>query len=794
MLNRRFVLLGATALLGGCAARAGGNGNGSGGTTTSPPPVTGSSPTSGPLQTASPGTSWTGDPLSGYTSGAAPVTPTTMVGATTNRPMPMAHWFTVPLQSFCDDFTVHVFAGAPNGIASVEFFHENPTTTIVTAPQHNTVVNGTLPTAIQYNTFAITLPASAWCNDATKGGGTKQGATLYAKITAKPVAGVTISPRIIGPLRICPRFPINGLPNDKVILVTPDGKDNAGATVTAPSNGVVVSTLAAAELLIGNGGTYASAFNPLVKFMKTATYDVVNQRAASTFAKVPTCYWTLTHAPGVVATLSRLTQPSYSWDAAGNVNHWHWLMMRGLVEFRGSGLIIDHKNIAQIKNDSGGSNQVGGAAFWDNHCKHTLIGVAAVTDPTSGLSSPMYNTYWGGGPHPAFGGFAANNNVEFTPGSVNTGATCEWVGGGGGQSNIVLEAKCRETRGNMGVSNEFIVGTYSRGQVTAFFNPGTPGLFTIQGPTGSTVDFTGDNGTVWPNSTTTLTLHDGAGSQAIVLGIGPGDANHSVAQLVATIKARSGWTASEGTASSVYGWAARWGQPENGVTGLAVSSPHTFNASQPVHTEWYHNLGLYTVAGSGRLDNILIMNNVQRRPVRWGSATYQAEGDNVGNPNTFRMDNSYVANNYLEDNLDGDGQVMSGGSFSVVANNTHDIAEYYNNPVQGTDGTVWVGNISASMSGAAGATTTILKGNLAQAAAGMHAIDASNTDMSSGNIAGLYVNQALGDVRPGGSSIIAAHLFVSPEPYDLLGNLRDPTGDYPGAVSKNQTIAPVWPF
>ncbi len=786
MFNRRFVLLGASALLAGCAARA-----------ASVAPA----PSGGPLASASPSAAWNGNPLSGYASGTAPVTPTEMTGATSNRPMPTAHWFTVPLQSFCDDFVVHVVAKAPNGIASVEFFHENPTSTVVNTTQRSTVVNGTVATTLQYETFAIKLPASAWCNDAIKGGGSNQGASLYAKITAKPVGGITLFPRIIGPLRICPRFPINGLPHDKVILITPDGKDDSGATVVAPSNGQVVNTLAQAENLIGNGGAYASAFNPLVKFMKSGTYDVVNQRDWGSLPQTTYSWWTLTHAPGVVATLHRSTAPSYDRRMTndttnGDVTRWNWVTARGLVELRGSGLILDHTNFAGIQTDTSPDR-------WDNHCKHTLgSGVAPVADAVSaqaglGVTSKMYNFYWNGGPHPS--SFGTANNADMAAGTICTGSSYEYIGANGGSAlnNMMLESTFYQTPGTtMGANQRFLVGTYSRGQVTGLLNPGTPNVFIMQCDlAGATYDFSANTNSTRATDDPVLILHDSVnGTTTLKCGFGPSDARHTVAQMVAAINALPHWTASVGPGATVYGWASRWCAPETAASGVdAHTNPVVHVAKQPTHTEYFHIIGFYTVAGAPRIDNILLMNNVLRNPVHWGSATFQTEG--TGSSAINRMDNSWLVNNYLEDDHNGDMSAMTGGSFTTVANNTHDVYEAFDPNLQGENATIWSGNISKSCVNALSSTTTTMKGNLTQVGADISNIDASNHAMTSAEKAALFVNQGIGDIRAGGLSIISGHLSISPEPYDLLGNLRDPTGDYPGALSKNsQASAPVWPF
>ncbi len=744
------------------------------------------------IATVTPGAGWNGFTNTGYAGNVPPVTPTDPSTWTTLHPMPNAHFFTVPAQAFSGDFIVDVIAKAPNGIASVEFYAESGSTTVVTSVNHGTIINGKTATAGSYDKFSIKLPASTWCvSTLGETTGATSGAAIYAKVTANAVGGVTMEPRIIGPLRIVPRLATLGQAHDKIVWISSNGKDNNGVTLVPPANCTVVNTIAQAELLISTGA-YSTAYNPLVMFKKDGTYAPVSQRGWGSQAIFPNAYWTLTHDVGVSVTIGVASAPSYDHGANGatDYNHWYWLMMRGLVEFRDTsgnytGLIFDHTNFAGFGTDTS-------PGYWDNHVRHTLLGVSPVSDPSgSGLSSPSYNLYWCNGPNPGFS-TSPPNLYAYDPGFVGIGTAYEYVcanAGGGNNTNLNLENTYLFPRSGVGVNQQIVVGSYMKNSVTSMFDPGTAGLFTIQGPAGSTVDFTGS---ISLGQTATLTLHDGSGSLAIACGNGPSSSNFTVAQLCTTVQARTGWTCTAGSAATVSGWSARWGLPENGATGIPTTSSVIFDARQPVHTEWYHIVGYYQVGSIRRVDNFISMNNVTNRPSRWGSALYQAE--NTGTANVDRFDNAYIVNNIgVTTTPAADAVALILGSCNQYANNYANDQQDWPTGLGGENATQVTGSILVTLQGSTGSTTTVLKNNLTNLT-GVHALDPSNVDMTGGQITALFVSESTLDLRSGGLSIIPSHQVISPEPYDIFGVLRDPTGDYPGPLSKNsQGSAHVWP-
>ena len=722
---------------------------------------------------SAPSAFWDGTYNSGY-NGSTP-TPTPTPSSFTQRPT--ARFISVPFQAFCADLTLYVMARAPSGIASVSVYTENGTP-VAAANGLWTITDASGLTRVR-DTWAVTLKASDWNASGTKTAFGKTGLAAYAVITDNNGNTRTIGPHYQRPM---PVGTFRSLPNDFVALVTSNGKDNSGTTVTAPSPGGVYATMTLAEAAIV-AGSYSS---PMIMIVKDGTYAPGATRGNGSGASGATyAWWPLCCDSGVTAVISAAAVTDFTLDGTGSeyINAL-WYISRKMPEFRGPGLTIDHKWIQYAQTDSV-------PAWWDNGVIHTILNVTAVTDPNTGISSVAYNTYFNGGPNPSGG--APHNAVDYDPGIYATNAVNNYVNCGYATKASPLVDKCRfiETLGDPAVNNTAWLFNYTSGTVTQFYDPGII-------PTGSIhITYTGANGTATIQKLglngafdSNLTLID-SGTHVVNLFPTGNTAAKTVAQIKAEVEAFTGWSMIVDSVATTSGLAGRY------IAGLghendmpspvnAKSVTVDFNLIVAVHTEYYHFSGGDWTDGGGvpHQDNILIISNVLQPNAWWGTANWFVEN---------YADNSWIANNLMEvSHTSGDNVALVRGLNLTYVHNYNSDAENWDvafNPT--SPGGTYANNITPGLGSLGGAVTgmtnTVATGNLTGTTS-LVPKSATNVSLTPTNVSQLFVGS--GNYLPGGSSVIPSHLYTPLEKYDLFNNVRVVGGDYAGPISSVQT---TWP-
>lgn len=318
MLNRRHILTGSLALLGGCAARAttspstgGGTGGSTGGSIT--PPATG-----GVAVDAGPHANWNGTAGSGA---PAPADPTRTTAKAIGR------FLNPSQQRIAGDLVIKVPADAYGGVAYVEFSGDCITTR-VTAPVliNSTDVNGN---SISQYCYAITLKQGQFLAKHASG----NAVNIYARISPTNTA---VQERVIGPLVLYPESSAN------------DGAYNVALSGAGGAYTSLRAALSAAQA--------AGKKAPLVTIKETGFYELENSTWGTYAGGIGYCV--ITHDPGVVATLGRAAAFNPT-----NREAWKWMPGWDGVEFRGAGIVIDQRNITQVT--------FGTRAAWFNGCKVT---------------------------------------------------------------------------------------------------------------------------------------------------------------------------------------------------------------------------------------------------------------------------------------------------------------------------------------------------------------------------------------------------------------------------------------
>jgi hypothetical protein len=301
MLNRRHILTGSLALLGGCAARATTAPSGGGGS--SPPPPTGGSGGTpiGTITTVGPHANFNGTAGSGA---AAPTDPARTGAKAIGRII------TCPGQRVSGQLLLKIPCDAYGGIAQVNLSGDCAATTITGMSLVDFVdVNGVSRKEFYH---AVYLDTAAFV---AKGGtaGSRQ-ANIYAEIVP---TNSTVQRRVLS-------FHFYPESTDT------DGTYNVGS-------GQTYATIRAALNQARLDGRKA----PLVRIKTTGFYEMEDTTwgiytGGQGFAVI-------THDPGVVATLRRAAAFNPTNSAS-----WKWTPGWDGIEFRGSGIVLDVKNTTEV--------------------------------------------------------------------------------------------------------------------------------------------------------------------------------------------------------------------------------------------------------------------------------------------------------------------------------------------------------------------------------------------------------------------------------------------------------------
>jgi len=589
MLNRRSLLASVGGLiLGGCAARATGL------------PTSTSSGSSGSASTAAPNVgpapSWNGTALSGV-GGVAPVDPT----RTTAKPAMC--WLSPGNLRLWQDRVLVVDADANGGMAWVQL-EGDCATTRVTSPSIYTYTDPTGATRSVYG-YVFNLKASLW---------TAVSATGAARVFARGHANDgTMQERVIG----FPLSPTNGI-YDWAMTLYPRTSESDFAHTIGPTIGDYPTIPA-----FLNAARAANAEAPKGTFVETANYEAADGTTGYTGTTNAKGWCTLTHASGIKATISRAA----AFD--GNTpTSWYWRPGWPGIEFRGSGVILDLKNWAYIRNQQ--------SCFF-NGCRVTC-------------SRPDWATYWNAGAPPGFGVFDDSANPMY---SFHIDGIYEFRCNSTGFNLLVSGTKMRSSLFSPFDGTSFVIGTYTESLSSEILHTAYNALTVSCSVAGSpTINVTRPN--LSPGSSVILT--DANGAQTIVLGDHPAAGNMKISDLAATINARPGWSAT--VISDTLG--SRFLVGTGGA--VSVSSTRTFQVMEDIHTEWYH-------AQQGtNWQNVIHRNNISHN-CYWSSEAYNGEGamlDVIIKGNVFDAQFNGSFDN------GGVSYIASGSGHIVVANNSID--------------------------------------------------------------------------------------------------------------------------
>lgn len=527
--SRRALLAGASSLfamgVGACSSRAGAN----------------AAELDATSSKVGPAPAWTGAAGSGF-SGVVPTDEARIVAK------PAVRWAVADRQRFASDLAIGVDADALGGMAHVEFYVEGTkrraTEWIRLA---DTDVNGFKRTRGGY---WITLDHAAFMA-ASKTPGANE-IRVYAVATA---ADPTFQTRTIGPLTLYPE----ATASDFVKTIAPSGADFTS----------IKAALNAARL--------AGARAPLFTITRSGFY---NFESGDWPTYVGRGYCVITHAPGVIATIGKSEFPGGLTSSA-----WHIDPRFDGLEFRGSGIVIDHRNFHIMI-----ATTVG----------HRLNGCKV----TSSEGTP-YTYYWNKGYKP-------QGLFNPTPACTVEDSVIEF-----GNAQVMNLALCRNNKLHQTVERLWngtmeAFDNYSDGTDTSFFRVEVPALsLSYNGASpNATIEKTGNNDA----SDASLVLREnGAIMSRFPLGRHPNDPYYQLSDLVAAINAVPGWSATlldtSGVRRSSYligNLSASFGSVNGfGQTALARGESKTLVTFLDIHS------GGWNVYSPGKIiENAILRNNI----------------------------------------------------------------------------------------------------------------------------------------------------------------------------------------
>ena len=394
--GRRTFILMATSALVGCAARA---------TTT---PIAGSS--DGAPTAISPGDSWNGSPGSGY--GTKPVDPT----RTTAKPAlrMVQAWG----QRFAAPLIIGVDSEAVGGVDHVTAYVEGSSAVLQEAVLIDTDVNNKPRTRIGYWIALSLTPAQLAAHPTGK-------IDVYFKATPKDA---TMQERVIGPYRFYPRA----------------AEFSGTYNIAASGAGGAYRTLKAAFQAAINANEEAPRFH----FTETGAYEMEDSPSFSSYTGGKG-FWMVDAAPGVTATLGRSAFPyGISQGLPGS----YWAPGIAGLEFRGSGIVLDYKNIMYIDAPSG--------ANYDGLERYPR-GNGCTIDSSLGTISTYY---WNGTNRPVASPFVTQCFLE--------DCTIKHIGGALGGTWVAINNRVLDTLGEIAPNCAYAAFNYINGwNPWAFFGP-----------------------------------------------------------------------------------------------------------------------------------------------------------------------------------------------------------------------------------------------------------------------------------------------------------------------------------
>jgi len=471
-----------------------------------------------------PDAAWNGTPLSGGTPPSDPVRTTAK---------PACQWWQPSENRMSGNLTIGVDADALGGVAYVDFWVEGRTQRTYQTINRSPDVNGRSRARLGY---WITLDSAAFNAVSTTG---------EARIFATAVANdVTMQNRVIG-------YPLVGNINtghngDRVMSIFPRTTASDFAKTVGPS-GADYTTLDLAIVAAKAALAEAAEFT----IIATGTYELSTVGTARyTGAKG---FHVIKAAPGVTATIGRAAFPS------GANTTWPIEPMFDGLEFQGSGIVIDWRNMSTIQTNAATKpNRFNG-------CTHTNSIGLRDTD------------YWnkGVGPGRQFGipGYVEDCQLEFIGETLIS-------------QLMATGNRATDVGGRVFTATHFVANNFIDNVSPVFWRTPLPAMtLAYSGGAAATISKTGSS-----DSGSLVLKENGVTIATYVLGKIASDTWYNVSDIVANINATyPGWTAvltgDTRRASALLG--SGFGDA-NGFTDIAVTStPRTLVAWFDLHTDLY---------------------------------------------------------------------------------------------------------------------------------------------------------------------------------------------------------------
>lgn len=730
------------------------------------------------IQTASPGASWNGNKLSG-TGGSAPITPRTITRAASANARPIAKFWTIGHQAFGSDFPIDVFARCPGGVASVKYYVEGHTYTVI-ASALNLITKANGATKIR-DSYRVMIDHAACMAQASTG----TGLNVYAEVT--PV-DPTMDKQLIGPLTLYPRS------SDYDVTVSVPG---TGANTGLNQNTI----LGAMNYLNGLG---AASTRPRILLTSSATYDLTD--AVPNYFAVGWC--TIQVDVGITATVGVPTAPNFDTNADTRA----WVPGWSKIEFKGNAggaaLSVDFKNFNVFDIKFRGIQKGDGTyepALWFN-------GVRMTNTCASVNGGPQNNSYWNLGPPPAW--VVSDENFGTFP-AIGTDCILEYIQGFNASPvyNDTIICDGVSIRNGLfdvfGNNNYGIAHCYDINSNCDFYSNGLDCFaITYTGASATaTVQKTGNGG-----QSGSLILADTVnGTTTIPISKTPTVTSptcYTITQIVAQINATPGWHATVNGAVDYDRWRAgfmvtknpgfvvdAWG-PTNAKSGLEIWT------RPDIHTEWTHFFG--NIGGTTFYDNVMTYSNLSRR-ASWGTSSLHNEsgildawianngweGDNIPatpSGHTYAGNITYI-NNFSD--VQNTAWLDWKGALPFVKGDSHNLSECnILHAVTLADPTT-SGSPALSNSYVVPPSRTIYDVRDGSGPA-LSAVGTGNVGITDAQYNAMFLDKIGGNFLPALGSVLLANLVASQEPWDAYYTARSAT-DLPGPLSKNLSAIPAYP-
>jgi hypothetical protein len=723
-LGRRTFMLMASSALVGCAARA------------TSAPVAGAA--DGAPTAIGPSDAWDGSPGSGYAS-----KPTDPVRTTAKPAIRMVQAWG---QRFAGPLVIGVDSEAVGGVDHVTAYVEGNSVILKEAWLTDRDVNNKPRTRIGYWISLSLTPAQLAAHPTGK-------IDVYFKATAKDP---TMQERVIGPYRFYPRTTeFSGTYN-----------------IAASGAGGAYTTLKTAF----QAAISAKEEAPRFHFTETAFYEMEDSQIFNTYTG-GRGFWVIDAAPGITATLGRSTFPyGINQGAAGS----YWGPGVPGLEFRGSGIVLDYKNIMYIDSPTG--------AYFDGLERYPR-GNGCTFDSSLGTISTYY---WNGTNRPVAALFSTQTFLE--------DCVIKHIGSPLGGTWVASNNRVLDTLGEIAPNCAYAAYNYINGwNPWAFFSP-TDCL---------TISYSGAGvGRMWVNGGTgnNASMHFSVDGVEITTGGFPipmsyftRGTNHNISEVVAMINAHGGGWASTALVPDGPNAAILQGVKINpGADGVSnptpvgnAASPSIARVSYDFHQDFWHSINQ---TGHGTDQGTIIRSN-----------TIIGEGYFNGTPPAFIRGDTGVKDIMILENCVAHANSFGfGGASSHVYTRGNSWGEGWTPGQEDATYSLFEANVGNIYWQTGSILSPVYKDNYLLSETASGATTALSGALHSGNVIvaasgygdvraklqAVFTNADAGDFRPTGGLLI--HLKARSRKKDAFGTVFSAT-DARGAISVN-TPRQAWPF